>query len=277
MSNNSEKSKLDLRHAVHFVGAGPGDPELITVKGKRLLQEADLVIYTGSLVPAQLIAGLNAEIHNSAGLDLTEVFDLILRSWKIGKKIVRLHTGDPSIYGAINEQISLLNEHQIPFNVIPGVSSGTATAAALKTELTLPEVSQTVIFTRRGGRTPVPEKEDLSLLASHGATMMIFLSISMIEDVVSDLLTGGYTTEAYNNIYGTLISQITKGQSYNRIFVSSWSEALRQEAVENVTFLDGESGYGLFAVGSYPLRPESVNDLKDASVFFNHDFPSLLK
>ncbi len=195
MSNNSEKSKLDQRYAVHFVGAGPGDPELITVKGKRLLQEADLVIYTGSLVPAQLIAGLNAEIHNSAGLDLTEVFDLILRSWKMGKKVVRLHTGDPSIYGAINEQISLLNEHQIPFNVIPGVSSGTATAAALKTELTLPEVSQTVIFTRRGGRTPVPEKEELSLLASHGATMMIFLSISMIEDVVSDLLAGEYTTE----------------------------------------------------------------------------------
>lgn len=195
MSNSSEELNKDQRHELHFVGAGPGDPELITVKGKRLLQEADLVIYTGSLVPAQLIEGLSAEIHNSAGLDLNEVFDLILDSWKNGKKIVRLHTGDPSIYGAINEQISLLNEHQIPFNVVPGVSSGTATAAALKTELTLPEVSQTVIFTRRGGRTPVPEKEELSLLASHRATMMIFLSISMIEDVVTDLLAGGYTKD----------------------------------------------------------------------------------
>jgi precorrin-4/cobalt-precorrin-4 C11-methyltransferase len=180
------------RHDVHFVGAGPGDPELITVKGQRLLREADVVIYTGSLVPEALITGLTAEIHNSAGLNLDEVFAIILQSWKGGKKIVRLHTGDPSIYGAINEQIALLNENSIPFSVVPGVSSGLASAAALKTELTLPEVSQTVIFTRRGGRTPVPEKEDLTLLASHQATMMIFLSVGMIEDVVQDLLAGGY-------------------------------------------------------------------------------------
>ncbi len=172
------------RHDVHFVGAGPGDPELITVKGQRLLREADVVIYTGSLVPKPLITGLKAEIHDSAGLNLDEVFAIILQSWQDGKKIVRLHTGDPSIYGAINEQIALLNENSIPFSVVPGVSSGLASAAALKTELTLPEVSQTVIFTRRGGRTPVPEKEDLALLASHQATMMIFLSVGMIEDVV---------------------------------------------------------------------------------------------
>jgi precorrin-4/cobalt-precorrin-4 C11-methyltransferase len=180
------------RHDVHFVGAGPGDPELITVKGQRLLREADVVIYTGSLVPQALITGLKAEIHNSAGLNLDEVFAIILQSWQDGKKIVRLHTGDPSIYGAINEQIALLNENSIPFSVVPGVSSGLASAAALKTELTLPEVSQTVIFTRRGGRTPVPEKEDLTLLASHQATMMIFLSVGMIQDVVRELLAGGY-------------------------------------------------------------------------------------
>jgi len=180
------------RHDVHFVGAGPGDPELITVKGQRLLREAEVVIYTGSLVPKALITGLQAEIHNSAGLNLDEVFALILRAWQAGKKVVRLHTGDPSIYGAINEQIALLNKHSIPFLVVPGVSSGLAAAAALKTELTLPEVSQTVIFTRRGGRTPVPEKEDLALLAAHQATMMIFLSVGMIEDTVSDLLAGGY-------------------------------------------------------------------------------------
>ncbi len=180
------------RYAVHFVGAGPGDPELITVKGQRLLQEAEVVIYTGSLVPEALITGLNAEIHNSAGLNLNQVFTLTLQAWQSGKKVVRLHTGDPSIYGAINEQIALLNEHEIPFTVIPGVSSGLAAAAALKTELTLPEISQTVIFTRRGGRTPVPEKEQLALLAAHQATMMIFLSVGMIEDVVSDLLVGGY-------------------------------------------------------------------------------------
>jgi precorrin-4/cobalt-precorrin-4 C11-methyltransferase len=183
------------RHDVHFVGAGPGDPELITVKGQRLLQEADVVIYTGSLVPKALITGLKGEIHNSAGLNLDEVFAIVLNSWQNGKKVVRLHTGDPSIYGAINEQIALLKEHTIPFSVVPGVSSGTASAAALKTELTLPEVSQTVIFTRRGGRTPVPENESLSLLASHQATMMIFLSVGMIEDVVTDLLAGGYTED----------------------------------------------------------------------------------
>ncbi len=183
---------VGITHTVHFVGAGPGDPELITVKGQRLLSEADVVIYTGSLVPKALITGLKAEIHDSAGLNLDEVFAIILQSWQTGKKIVRLHTGDPSIYGAINEQIALLNEKSIPFSVIPGVSSGLATAAALKTELTLPEVSQTVIFTRRGGRTPVPEKENLAFLATHQATMMIFLSVGMIKDVINDLLAGGY-------------------------------------------------------------------------------------
>jgi len=180
------------RYPVHFVGAGPGDPELITVKGQRLLREADIVIYTGSLVPKPLITGLKAEIHNSAGLNLDEVFAITREAWQAGKKVVRLHTGDPSIYGAINEQIALLKKEAIPFMVVPGVSSGTASAAALKTELTLPEVSQTVIFTRRGGRTPVPEQEDLALLAAHQATMMIFLSVGMIEDVVKDLLAGGY-------------------------------------------------------------------------------------
>jgi len=193
--STSQDRVVHQTNLVHFIGAGPGDPELITVKGQRLLHEADVVIYTGSLVPKALITGLSAEIHNSAGLNLDEVFEIILTSWKEGKRIVRLHTGDPSIYGAINEQIALLKEHEIPFKVIPGVSSATATAAALKTELTLPEVSQTVIFTRRGGRTPVPEKESLSSLATHQATMMIFLSVGMIEDVVADLLAGGYTDE----------------------------------------------------------------------------------
>ena len=186
------------------IGAGSGSlsveaarlqPELITVKGQRLLKEADVVIYTGSLVPKALITGLGAEIHNSAGLNLDEVFALIMQSWQAGKKVVRLHTGDPSIYGAIKEQIALFNTHGIPYAVIPGVSSGLAAAAALRTELTLPEISQTVIFTRRGGRTPVPDKEHLALLAAHQATMMIFLSVGMIDEVVADLLAGGYPEE----------------------------------------------------------------------------------
>ena len=177
---------------IHFVGAGPGDPELITVKGKRLLLEADLVIYTGSLVPAALIAGLAAEIHNSAGLNLDEVLALMISAWRGGKKIVRLHTGDPAIYGAINEQIAELVKQNIPFQVVPGVSSATAAAAALSTQLTLPEVSQTIIVTRRAGRTPMPEEEDLISLASHQATMLILLSINMIDDVVAELREGGY-------------------------------------------------------------------------------------
>jgi precorrin-4/cobalt-precorrin-4 C11-methyltransferase len=196
MNTNKANDNQDLPALlVHFVGAGPGDPELITVKGQRLLKEADIVIYTGSLVPKPLITGLSATIHNSAGLNLDEVFAIILAGFKNGKKIVRLHTGDPAIYGAINEQIALLRKHDIPFKVIPGVSSATASAAALQTELTLPEVSQTVIFTRRTGRTPVPEKESLDLLASHQATMMIFLSVGMIVDVVKELKMGGYTDE----------------------------------------------------------------------------------
>ncbi len=194
MSKASDKqpAMAGSHHPVHFVGAGPGDPELITVKGQRLLREADLVIFTGSLVPRTLLDGLKAEIHDSAGMNLDEVFALILQAWQDGKQIVRLHTGDPSIYGAINEQIALLRGHAIPFCVVPGVSSGTASAAALQTELTLPEVSQTVIFTRRGGRTPVPEGESLKSLAAHQATMMIFLSVGMIDEVVTDLLAGGY-------------------------------------------------------------------------------------
>jgi precorrin-4/cobalt-precorrin-4 C11-methyltransferase len=182
-------------HRVHFVGAGPGDPELITVKGQRLLREADLVIFTGSLVPRTLLTGLSAELRDSAGMNLDEVFALIAQAWRADKRIVRLHTGDPSIYGAINEQIALLRHHGIPFTVIPGVSSGTASAAALATELTLPEVSQTVIFTRRGGRTPVPAGENLASLAAHQATMMIFLSVGMIDEVVAELRAGGYPAD----------------------------------------------------------------------------------
>ena len=180
------------RKTIFFVGAGPGDPELITVKGQRLLAQADLVIYTGSLVPKALIQGIKAEVHNSAGMNLDEVLALMIPASKAGRRVVRLHTGDPAIYGAINEQIAALLTEDIPFQVIPGVSSATAAAAALATQLTLPEVSQTVIVTRRAGRTPMPAKEDLAELAAHQATMLILLSINMIDQVVAELVAGGY-------------------------------------------------------------------------------------
>ncbi len=180
---------------VYFIGAGPGDPELLTIKGRRLLDTADLVIYAGSLVNPALLNGLNAEIHNSAGLNLDEIIDLIATAHKKGQQIVRLHTGDPAIFGAIKEQMVRLTELAIPFKVIPGVSSAAATAAALNAEMTLPEISQTVIITRMAGRTPVPEKENLRELASHQATMLIFLSVAMIDGVVAELSQGGYPAD----------------------------------------------------------------------------------
>lgn len=177
---------------IHFVGAGPGDPELITVKGRRLLDAAQVVVYAGSLVPPALVAGLSAEIHNSAALHLDEIVQILADVWRQGKRVVRLHTGDPALYGAIREQIEALARLGIPSAVVPGVSSVMAAAAALKAELTLPEVAQTVIITRRAGRTPMPVGESLVALAGHRATMMILLSASMIEEVVADLRAGGY-------------------------------------------------------------------------------------
>ena len=177
---------------VSFIGAGPGDPELITVKGMKAIQQADIVIYAGSLVSEKILgyAKEGAEIHNSAYMNLEETTKVIIDGVKAGGKIVRVHTGDPSLYGAILEQIAPLEEAGISYEIIPGVSSAFASAAYLKAELTLPEVSQTVIFTRVEGRTPVPEKERLSELAKHRATICIFLSVGMIDKVVSELLQG---------------------------------------------------------------------------------------
>lgn len=177
-------------HKVYFIGAGPGDPELITVKGRRVLDAAEVVIYAGSLVNPALLDGLRAEIHNSASMTLDETIALMERSIKAGKTVARLHTGDPAFYSAISEQIERLRKLGIAYEVIPGVSSAMAGAAALGQELTIPEISQTVIVTRLEGRTPVPDAERLGLLAQHRATMVIFLSAGMIEKVRSELLEG---------------------------------------------------------------------------------------
>ncbi|MDO8445311.1 MAG: precorrin-4 C(11)-methyltransferase [Deltaproteobacteria bacterium] len=178
--------------SVYFIGAGPGDPELITVKGMKAVERADIVVYAGSLVSERVLdyAKKGAEIHNSASMNLEETTKVIIDGVKAGKKVARVHTGDPSLYGAILEQIAPLEEAGISYEIIPGVSSAFASAAYLKAELTLPEVSQTVIFTRVEGRTPVPEKERLSELAKHRATICIFLSVGMIDKVVSELLQG---------------------------------------------------------------------------------------
>ncbi len=177
---------------VKIVGAGPGDPDLITVKGKIALEEADIIIYAGSLVnPALLENAPKAKVYDSAGLNLDEVIEIIKEGYGEGKKIVRLHTGDPSIYGAIREQMDRLEELEIPYIVIPGVSSFAGAAAAIRQELVLPGVTQTIILTRMEGRTPVPEREKIQNLAKVNATMVIFLSIHMIEDLVR-LLAEGY-------------------------------------------------------------------------------------
>lgn len=177
---------------IHFIGGGPGDPELITVKGMRLLKEADLVVYTGSLLDERVIeyCRKDAEVLNSASMDLDEITGVMVKSSKEGKKVVRLHTGDPSLYSALREQADLLEKEGIPYRVVPGVSSAFASAATLKRELTMPGVTQTVIFTRLEGRTPVPESEALASLAAHRATICVFLSASMIEKVVEGLLKG---------------------------------------------------------------------------------------
>lgn len=177
---------------ISFVGAGPGDPDLITIKGRRLLENADIVIWAGSLVSPEHLKFLkkDCEIHDSKSMNLDEVIDVIKKGHKEGKEIVRLHTGDPTIYGAIREQIDRLEKLNIKYQVIPGVSSFSAACAAINREFTLPGVSQTVILTRNEGRTPVPKDEDLELLASHNASMAIFLSVQDIDSVVEKLKRG---------------------------------------------------------------------------------------
>lgn len=186
-----------MHSTVHFVGAGPGDAELITVKGARLLREAELVVYAGSLVDREMVRAHapDAEVWDSAGMTLEETTQVLAQAVVDGRRAVRLHTGDPSIYGAIQEQMVELDRLGIGYEVVPGVTSAFAAAAALKQELTLPEVSQTVVITRLEGKTPVPERERLSEIARIGATLVIYLSVSMIERVVEELLAGAYAPD----------------------------------------------------------------------------------
>lgn len=182
---------------VSFVGAGPGAADLITIRGARLLRHADVVVFAGSLVDRQLVVryAASADVYDSAGMTLPEVLAVMADAVVAGKSVVRLHTGDPSIYGAIQEQMQALDSLGIEYTVVPGVTSAFAAAAALKQELTLPEVSQTVIITRMEGRTPVPERERLAEIARIGATMVIYLSVGMVDQVVEQLLEGAYTME----------------------------------------------------------------------------------
>ena len=180
---------------VHFVGAGPGAPDLITLRGAELLKTADVIIYAGSLVnPALLgLAKTDCTIYNSAEMTLEQVLSAVQQAEASGKTTVRLHTGDPCLYGAIREQMDALDALGISYDDTPGVSSFCGAAAALNAEYTLPGVSQSVISTRLAGRTPVPERENLAALATHGATMVLFLSAALLDGVQAELLKGAYT------------------------------------------------------------------------------------
>ena len=179
---------------IHFVGAGSGAPDLITIRGKKYLEEADVIIYAGSLVNPQLLdyAKEGCPIYNSAKMTLEEVLDVMYEAEEKGLTTVRLHTGDPCLYGAIREQMDVLDEKGISYDSCPGVSSFCGAASALDLEYTLPDVSQSVIITRMAGRTPVPEKESIESFAAHQATMVIFLSTGMLEELSKRLIEGGY-------------------------------------------------------------------------------------
>lgn len=182
---------------IHFVGAGSGAADLITVRGKKLLEEADVIVYAGSLVNPQLLdyAKETCKIYNSAKMTLEEVMEVLFEAEQAGKNTVRLHTGDPCLYGAIREQMDVLEERGIPYDYCPGVSSFCGAASALNLEYTLPDVSQSVIITRMAGRTPVPEKESIESFAAHQATMVVFLSTGMLRELSDRLIAGGYKAD----------------------------------------------------------------------------------
>ncbi|MGA9941150.1 MAG: precorrin-4 C(11)-methyltransferase [Nitrososphaeraceae archaeon] len=185
-------------NTVYFVGSGPGDPELITLKAQRLLENADVIVYSGSLLNPKLLenARQDASVHDAASIDREEIFNILKDAAKSGKLAIRFHDGDPSLFSAIREQIDKLEEEGVNCKVIPGVTAVMGAAASLNLELTLPGITQTLIITRVASRTPVPQSERIVELAKHGATMALYLSVHLIEDVVHDLLLGGvYTSQ----------------------------------------------------------------------------------
>lgn len=240
---------------IHFVGAGPGAPDLITLRGAELLKKADAIIYAGSLVNPKLLeyAKPGCEIHNSAEMTLGEVMDVLLRAHRAGKMAVRLHTGDPSVYGAVREQIDRLKAEGVPFEICPGVSSFCGAAAALKAEYTLPNVSQSVVITRMAGRTPVPERENIASFAAHGATMVIFLSAGMTADLQRELLAGGYSKD-------TLAAIVYKaswpGEKIFRCTVGTLTETAAQNRITN---------HALILVGGFLGDDYELSKLYDPS------------
>ncbi len=193
-SNNESNTSLYKPNTVIIAGAGPGAVDLMTMRCHQAVTEAEIIVFAGSLVNPEVLkfATPECEIHDSAAMTLDQMVAVMIAGIQTGKRVLRLHTGDPAMYGAISEQINALAEAGIRVEIIPGVSSVFAAAACVKAELTLPEVTQTVILSRRAGRTPVPKRESIPELARHQATMALFLSVAAISDLVAELLEGGY-------------------------------------------------------------------------------------
>lgn len=228
--------KKEEKDMVHFVGAGPGAVDLITVRGMRLLQEADVIIYAGSLVNPELLqyAKKDCQIFNSATMTLEEVLREMEKAEKEEKTTVRLHTGDPAIYGAIGEQMDELQKREISYDVCPGVSSLFGAASSLQMEYTLPGVSQTVIISRGEGKTPVPEKEQLSLLASHQATMVLFLSCAFPEKIKEELLQGGYQEDTP---LAVVYKATWQDEKILRTTVGAFPEVLREHNISKTALI----------------------------------------
>ena len=244
-----------------FVGAGCGDVELITVKGLKRLQNADTVIYTGSLINVKLLDYCKEDCkkYNSATMSLQEIVDVIKKDVDDGKYVVRLQTGDFSIYGSIREQIEELNKLKIDYELIPGVSSFLGAASSIRAEYTVPEISQSLIITRRTGRTPVPDKESLSSFAKHNTSMVIFLSVDKIEDVVSELTVDG----GYN--YDTPCTVIYKATWNDEKIVAGTLEDIAQKTKEaNITKT------ALILVGRFLGNDYNNSKLYDEK--FTHEF-----
>lgn len=240
---------------VDFVGAGCGAADLITLRGKRLIENADVIIYAGSLVNPELLkyAKAECEIFNSAYMTLDEVISAIENAENSGKNTVRLHTGDPSLYGAIREQMDRLDKLGIDYEICPGVSSFCGAAAALKAEYTLPSISQTVIITRMAGRTPVPESESIESLAQHGSTMVIFLSTGMLEELSGRLIEGGYSADTPAAI---VYKASWEDEKVCRCTVESLAETAAKNGIEKTA---------LITVGSFLGNDYELSKLYDAS------------
>ncbi|MCP8310114.1 MAG: precorrin-4 C(11)-methyltransferase [Candidatus Methylarchaceae archaeon HK01M] len=246
---------------IFFVGVGPGDPGLLTIKGKKILEEASVIIYAGSLVNPEILkfAKPGTEIYNSATMNLEDLMNLMIKSVQEGKLVARVHDGDPSIYGAIQEQIDHLMVNGIDCEIVPGVSSLFAASASLKRQLTLPSISQTVIITRPEGITPVPEKGIIRELAKHKATIAIFLGIKQIDSIVEDLLQGG----------------LHKDTPVAAVYKASWpEEKIIEGNLENISKKVKEAKFEkttLIIVGEV-LKPKTYEFSKLYDPTFNHGY-----